>query len=102
MILICVFILELIVPVTSNTIQAIPVNRGKEFDEITYNEDCKLFNAYRRGTSKTQCSCVKNITENAITTILNGFLCPDGDGFAKCLYNFRETGMDLRYSFLGK
>ena len=102
MILICVFILELIVSVISNTNQAIPVNRGNEFDKITYNEDCKLFNAYRRGTSKTHCSCVKNITENAIATILNGFLFPDGDGFAKCLYNFRETGMDLRYSFLGK
>ena len=94
MILICIFVLEFIVSVTSNKIQ---VNRSKKFDKITGNEECKLFDAYSRGTS---CSCEKNITESAIPTTLNGFLFPDGDGFAKCLYNFRETGMDLIWSFL--
>lgn len=89
MILICAFIFQFVVSVTSNKIQ---VNRSNKSDKITGNEDCKLFNAYSRGTS---CLCEKNITESAISTILNGFLFPDGDGFAKCLYNFRETGMDL-------
>ena len=89
MILICAFIFQFVVSVTSNKIQ---VNRSNKSDKITGNEDCKLFDDHSRGTS---CLCEKNITESAISTILNGFLFPDGDGFAKCLYNFRETGMDL-------
>ena len=83
--------LVVIVPFTISL--ELEVRRGKQFDSVVWNGDCRKINGYKAEFhGKKSCYCKKIIKMNGIVTTLNGTLYPSNNGFLTCLYYFRQTG----------
>ena len=83
--------LVVIVPFTISL--ELEVRRGKQFDSVVWDGDCRKINGYKAEFhGKKSCYCKKIIKMNGIVTTLNGTLYPSTNGFLTCLYYFRQTG----------
>ena len=83
--------LVVIVPFTISL--ELEVRRGKQFDSVVWDGDCRKINGYKAEFyGKKSCYCKKIIKMNGIVTTLNGTLYPSNNGFLTCLYYFRQTG----------
>ena len=80
-------------PFTTST--EIVIERGKQdgFDRIIWNGDCsKISGVSSASDVEKVCACRKRVKMSGITTNYFGALYPDNNGFAKCSYNYRESG----------
>lgn len=83
--------LVVIVPFTISL--ELEVRRGKQFDSVVWDGDCRKINGYKAEFhGKKSCYCKNIIKMNGIVTTLNGTLYPSNNGFLTCLYYFRQTG----------
>lgn len=83
--------LVVIVPFTISL--ELEVRRGKQFDSVVWDGDCRKINGHKAEFhGKKSCYCKKIIKMNGIVTTLNGTLYPSNNGFLTCLYYFRQTG----------
>ena len=86
-----VFFLQLVASVK------VLVERGKDFDKIIWDGDCRTINAvYDTFDTEKFCECKERIIRYGIKTERHGALYPDRNGFVKCSYNYRETGLYIK------